>query len=66
MIAEAIKKVQELALAGDEIKTILHEDLTYSTRPLHRVPDELPVPTVVAVKVAEFLRANVSDVTVYA
>lgn len=52
MIAEAIKKVQELALAGDEIKTLKHGDQTFATRQLHRLPDEPPVESVVALKVA--------------
>jgi hypothetical protein len=52
MIRDAIEKVQELAIAASDVKTILHKGRTYSTRGLHRVPDELPVPEVAAVKVA--------------
>lgn len=52
MIAEAIEKIRQLALAGDEIRTVAHKGQTFSARPLTRVPDEKPVPTVAAVKVA--------------
>ncbi len=68
MIREAMEKVQELAIAGDEIRTFEHGGMTFSTRPLTRVPDEKPVPKVASVTVAtlrslaEYINDNPDDV----
>lgn len=63
MIKEAIEKVEALAVAASDVKMVEHAGRKYSTRGLTRIPDELPVPDVVPVKVATLrsLAAYIND-----
>ncbi len=63
MIKEAIDRIRDLAIAGDEIRTIKHGEQTFASRQLVRVPDEKPVPKVQTIPVATLrgLAAYIND-----